>query len=96
MALFHAVGLTPEAPTLAAALHHRPPDQVITLADADLLAARRALNTLPPGAPLTAVSVGTPHFSRAEFARLGADAGEITVEVTKVDGLFINFHFLVK
>ena len=29
-------------------------------------------------------------------ATAGTDAGEITVEVTKVDGLFINFHFLVK
>ena len=29
-------------------------------------------------------------------ATAGTDAGEITVEVTKVDGLFINFHFVVK
>jgi predicted aconitase len=70
VALFHAVGLTPEAPTLDAALQGHAPDAVIKLHAADLMAALDRLSTVPPETPLAAVSLGTPHFSRAEFARL--------------------------
>ncbi len=70
VAMFHAVGLTPEAPTLAAALHHQAPDAVIKICAADLAAAIARLSTVPEHTPLSAVSLGTPHFSLAEFGRL--------------------------
>lgn len=71
VALFHAVGVTPEAPTLAAACGGRPPGRVVAVTPARLAAARDALTTARAlDAPLAAVSLGTPHFSVAEFAAL--------------------------
>ncbi len=69
VAMFHAVGLTPEAPTLEAALHGQRPDRVIEVTPAMLAGARDSLTTAADG-PLSAVSVGTPHFSIHEFAAL--------------------------
>ncbi len=70
VALFHAVGLTPEAATLAHALQGHEPEETISLAAEDLRAAIRGLSTVPDGTKLSAVSLGTPHFSVAEFGRL--------------------------
>ena len=70
VAMFHAVGLTPEAPTLDAALQGEPPDAVYPITVADLDAAIARLSTVPNGTALAAVSLGTPHFSLAEFERL--------------------------
>ncbi|MFC4278188.1 aconitase X [Achromobacter aloeverae] len=72
IALFHAIGLTPEAPSLAQALGGQPPVRSMTVTAADLRAMRDSLNQAPAGATLAAVSVGTPHFSLAECARLEA------------------------
>ena len=71
VAMFHVVGSTPEAPTLAAALQGHPPDRVETVTADDLLAARRELST-GTGRPFVGVNLGTPHFSVAEFAQLRA------------------------
>ena len=68
--MFHAVGLTPEAATLEDALQGEPPEETIRLTADDLRATVRGLSTVPDGTPLAAVSLGTPHFSLAEFARL--------------------------
>ena len=70
VAMFHAVGITPEAPSLAAALQDQAPEKTILITNANLQAAQNHLNTLAVGAELTAISLGTPHFSLAEFARL--------------------------
>jgi len=70
VALFHAVGLTPEAPDLNTATGGRAPGLALRLTADDLRAAARSLSTVPDGAPIAAVSLGTPHFSLAEFARL--------------------------
>jgi predicted aconitase len=70
--LFHAVGITPEAPTLDAALQGRPPERVIPVSLDDLKAVRNAFNNGKEGDPLTAVSLGTPHFSLSEFTALHA------------------------
>ncbi len=70
VALFHAVGLTPEAPDLLAATGGLEPQVVVRLTAEDLSEAARSLSTVPDGAPLAAVTLGTPHFSLAEFARL--------------------------
>jgi predicted aconitase len=67
--LFHAVGLTPEAATLDEALHGTEPEQAVEVTGQDLRAARDALTTAT-GDRVDAVSVGTPHFSLAEFATL--------------------------
>jgi predicted aconitase len=76
VALFHMVGVTPEAPTLDAAFHGRPPSPggfgepgCIDITVADLRAARRELTTAD-GRELDMVILGSPHFSLAEFALL--------------------------
>ncbi|WP_438751776.1 aconitase X [Pararhizobium sp. O133] len=70
VALFHAVGLTPEAPTVEAAFQGHAPDETIRLTADDLRATVRNLSTVPDDTPLVGVSLGTPHFSLQEFARL--------------------------
>lgn len=68
--LFHAVGITPEAPTLAEAFGGRPPQETVVVSQAQLQRTRAALCRAQPGDRLAAVSVGTPHFSLAEFEQL--------------------------
>lgn len=70
VALFHAVGITPEAPELAAALGGGSPAETVVLTEVDLRAALSRLSTAREGMALGAVALGTPHFSLAEFARL--------------------------
>jgi predicted aconitase len=69
VALFHIVGVTPEAPTLDAAFQSRQPDRILPISVADLRAARAELTTAD-GRDLDMVILGSPHFSLAEFARL--------------------------
>lgn len=69
VALFHIIGVTPEAPTLAAACQGREPAQIINVTLADLRAARRELTTAT-GEKLDMVVLGSPHFSLAEFKQL--------------------------
>jgi predicted aconitase len=72
VALFHAVGLTPEAETFDAATQGKPVNRRVDLGHADLAAALGALTTVPDGDRLSAVCLGTPHFSLSEFAALRA------------------------
>jgi predicted aconitase len=67
--LFHAVGVTPEAPTLAAAFGGRAPVETIDITPADVAGVLQRLSTVPGGSPVDAVCLGTPHFSRAEWDR---------------------------
>lgn len=69
VAMFHCVGITPEASTLELACGGRQPRTVIEIGPADLVAAVREL-TSAGDEPLGAVSVGTPHFSLPEFEEL--------------------------
>ena len=69
VALFHIVGVTPEAPTLEAAFQRRAPEQTLDIRVADLRDARRELTTAD-GRELDMVILGSPHFSPAEFAAL--------------------------
>jgi predicted aconitase len=69
VALFHIIGVTPEAPTLDAAFQGRAPEQTRDISMADLRAARRELTTAD-GQPLDMVILGSPHFSVAEFTQL--------------------------
>lgn len=69
VALFHAVGSTPEAETLEAALQGHEPDEIVVVGRADLRAARDQLTTAASGR-VSAISVGTPHMSVDEFEQL--------------------------
>jgi predicted aconitase len=76
VAMFHAVGLTPEAATLDDALQGTAPDRVVRLGPDDLRRRLRELSTVPAGTRLSAVALGTPHFSLAEFETLMPLLGE--------------------
>ncbi len=71
VAMFHAVGSTPEAPTLEAALQGGQPEEAAEISIAELRAARDELTTASggakPGTPIGSVSLGTPHASLAEL-----------------------------
>ena len=70
VALLHAVGLTPEAPTAADAFQGGRPEETIEVHSGDLDAAAADLSTADEGASLDVVLLGCPHFSFAEFCRL--------------------------
>lgn len=80
VALFHAVGITPEAPTLEAALGGRDAEEWIEIGLSDLRAGLRSLSTAPgaggaagsesAGLAIDVVALGSPHFSPREFAEL--------------------------
>jgi len=69
VALFHMVGITPEAATLADAFRGRAAEATIDITVANLRDARAELTTAD-GRELDMVILGSPHFSLAEFARL--------------------------
>jgi len=69
VALFHVVGITPEAPTLEAAVQGQELVDVIDVNATMLKKAQAELTTSGTG-NLVAVSVGTPHFSITEFEKL--------------------------
>jgi hypothetical protein len=80
VAMFHAVGSTPEAPTLADALGGHPPEAEVTISLGELRDARDALSSAGeavPGTPIGAVSLGTPHASLTELRGITEElAGE--------------------
>jgi predicted aconitase len=69
VALFHMVGVTPEAPTLEAAFHGTTPIETIEITMDALRRSRREL-THTDESRLDMVVLGSPHFSLAEFRRL--------------------------
>jgi len=71
VALFHIVGVTPEAPSLDAAFQGRQPTRIVDITMADVRRARRELTTAD-GAQLDMVVLGSPHFSIGEFKRLAS------------------------
>jgi predicted aconitase len=70
VAMFHAVGLTPEARTLQDATQGLNVPLIATLDAPELRRVFDSLSTAPRGSTIVAVSLGTPHFSIAEFDRL--------------------------
>lgn len=69
VALFHWVGVTPEAADLRTALHGREPAEEHVVTAADLSRARADLTTAV-GESLDLVVLGSPHFSLSEFGLL--------------------------
>ncbi len=90
VAMFHAVGSTPEAPTLEAALGGSRPDAIETFSLAELQAARDSLTSGHEAGPLRAVALGTPHASLVELTRildlLGGDRPARGVELVVSTG----------
>ncbi len=75
VAMFHMGGVTPEAPTLAAAFGGLPPRRTIDIGPREVEVAFAELSSATTDT-LGAVSVGTPHFSYDEFTRLRDLLGE--------------------
>lgn len=69
VAMFHMVGVTPEAPTRDAAFQGKEPEQTIVVTMDELRQARREL-THTDSDRLDMVVLGSPHFSLAEFKYL--------------------------
>lgn len=69
VALFHMPGITPEAPTLEAAVGIGRQIEMVTVGMPELRKARRELTT-HSGEALDMVVLGSPHFSLAEFRDL--------------------------
>src|SRR5439155_52113 len=69
VAMFHMVGVTPEAASVEQAFQGRAPEDTIDVTVGDLRAARRELTTAD-GRELDMVILGSPHFSVAEFRAL--------------------------
>jgi predicted aconitase len=84
VALFHVVGVTPEAPTLEAATQGDRPLRVVDVTPELLRRARDSLTTAA-GGRLAAVSLGTPHFSRTEFETLVGLLAELAPPDPAVD-----------
>jgi hypothetical protein len=69
VALFHAAGVTPEAPTVET-VTAGPAIRRVILGVGELIRARESLNH--GDGPIGAISVGTPHFSARELEALAA------------------------
>jgi len=69
VALFHLVGITPEAPTVEDAFQRRASESTLDVTTDDLRAARAELTTADVDR-LDMVILGSPHFSVEEFRRL--------------------------
>ena len=69
VAMLHVVGVTPEAPTLAAATGGQTP-RVVTVNNEMLKHARDSLSIENGSDRLRTVNLGTPHYSRTQIARL--------------------------
>ncbi len=68
--LFHIAGVTPEAPTLTAALGSHEPEVVIRVTKEMAAKAQTSLSTAAASDRLDAVATGSPHLSLAEFDAL--------------------------
>ena len=70
VALFHAIGVTPEANTFEEAFQGGEPERVIDIRLYDLRKSMSDLSTAREGANLDLVVLGCPHFSFDEFREL--------------------------
>lgn len=92
VAMFHIVGITPEAPTLEAAFGDRPPATRWRVTPDELAAAWRELSTAS-GRHVDMVVFGSPHFSLAECRRLADAVGE-SRRHPRVDVLITTSHLV--
>jgi len=71
--MFHAVGITPEAPDLETALHGAKDAEELDLTREMLAGTWDRMSSAAEGEKLDAVILGCPHFSYAEFEALAAE-----------------------
>ncbi|MDT8307156.1 MAG: aconitase X catalytic domain-containing protein [Anaerolineae bacterium] len=69
VALFHVIGVTPEAATLDEAFQSEQPEEIVEVTLPLLRETLQKLSTAPDG-PIQVVALGSPHFSLEEFTRL--------------------------
>ena len=69
MALFHIIGATPEANSCKEAFQNAEPTEIIDIGPEDVQQALTWLSTSAGGA-VSAVGIGSPHLSLAEFESL--------------------------
>lgn len=76
--LFHVIGVTPEAPSRAAAFGNSQPEATLRLDLAALTSARASLSTVnrSAGEPIDAVAIGSPHLSSEELRNLDRLLGD--------------------
>ncbi len=70
IALFHLIGITPEAQTLDMAFGGKEPEEIVTIGIREIQEAEAALCNFDEKGPIDLVSLGCPHFSCAEFQDL--------------------------
>ena len=70
IALFHIIGITPEAQTLEMAFGGKEPKEVVTIGLKEIREAEDQLCNYEETGPIDLVSLGCPHFSCAEFQEL--------------------------
>ena len=70
IALFHLIGITPEAQTLEMAFGGKQPEEVVTIGLNEIREAEAQLCNKAEQGPIDLVSLGCPHFSCAEFQDL--------------------------
>jgi len=92
VALFHAVGVTPEANTLEEAFQGDTPERIIDIRPSDLRKSCSDLSTAKEGDDLDLVVLGCPHFSFDEFREL---AQLIRAETKKGKTLHPDVKFVV-
>jgi predicted aconitase len=92
VALFHAIGVTPEANTFEQAFQGGKPERIIDIGLEDLRGARSELSTTEEGAKLDLVVLGCPHFSYDEFREL---SDLIEAKTEKGKKLHPNVRFVV-
>ena len=92
LALFHAIGVTPEANTLEEAFKGDKPEKSIDIHLSDLQKFRADLSTAAEGDKLDLVVLGCPHFSFDEFRNL---AKLIRAETEKGKTLRTDVRFIV-
>jgi len=92
VALFHAIGVTPEANTFEQAFQSGKPERIVDISLTDLRNARSELSTAEEGSKLDLIVLGCPHFSYNEFREL-SDLIEARAEKGK--RLHPNVRFVV-
>ena len=92
LALFHAVGVTPEADSIEKAFQGGKPQRIIDIHLSDLQRSEADLSTAQKGDKLDLVVLGCPHFSFDEFREL---ARLIQVQTEKGKTLHPDVKFIV-
>lgn len=97
VALFHILGVTPEASTYEEAFQGKEPIEIINVGEEELLKARRILSTVEEG-KVDLVTIGCPHASIPEVEQLNrllndrkiADGTEFWVTTNRVVYYFLK------